>query len=127
MPTMERPLRALVADDNRSVRQLVRGALELLGHEADECDNAVDLYGKIESEAFPLLILDSRLGGLDALRILSSLRTKRIGIPVIFMSTRLPSRSEIAWCLAFNIQVMLKPFPVEQMIQAIRGILPPPP
>jgi DNA-binding response OmpR family regulator len=122
MNTSKSPLRALIADGDRPVRQLIRSALERLGHQGDECDCPVALYEKVESGTYPLLILDSQLGGVDGLRILSSLRTNKIGIPAIYMTRKLPLKAEVTWCLTTRILVLLKPFTIAQMIQAIRGM-----
>jgi PAS domain S-box-containing protein len=85
----ERPeagVRILIAEDNASVRELVRAVLENCGSEVTEAVDGVAAIEAATSQPFDLILLDLRMPGAAGQDVASTLRARRgpnANIPII--------------------------------------------
>ena len=68
--TPTRNARVLVADDETSIRFVLREALEEAGHDVVEFDSGDDAWRALASEAFDVAFLDIRMPGPSGLELL---------------------------------------------------------
>ncbi len=76
-------LNLLIIDDDRALRESSRDAVQLLGFHAHVADTAEQAYKLLESQPIDVVLLDLRspgVGGLDALRVIKSVRPSALVI-----------------------------------------------
>jgi len=89
-PAVPRTARILVADDTPSDRRAARDALEAAGHvvlEANDGQNALEIFARERPDLVMLDVVMPRLSGLECCRLLKA-KTLQTYLPVIMVSTR---------------------------------------
>jgi len=78
----------LVVDDQTSLRQMLRFALNLNGLEVVEAENGLDALEKLEREAIDLIIVDWQMPVVDGLELVRRLRKMDSyqDLPIVFIS-----------------------------------------
>lgn len=89
----ERPaegLRALVVDDDRSIRDLLRAVLELDGWQVDEAADGEQALARARSGQPHAMVLDVMMPGKDGFAVLDELRRDRRGrdIAVVVLTAK---------------------------------------
>ena len=79
-------IRALVVDDEPSVRYFLSAALEQAGIESETAPGGEQALAMLESATFDLMLLDIRMPGMDGLETLRRLRQRGDNLPVIVVS-----------------------------------------
>ena len=114
-------LRTLVVEDNPAIQYLVRQFLERLGHDVTIVPEAGGAVGRLEAEAFDLIILDRRLADGDGLDLLRWVRTRgdgdRIAVVVVTATDSIDARREAL--AAGADRFLLKPYAIEELAHAI--------
>jgi len=124
----QRPLRILVAEDNRVNQRLARVNLESWGHRVKVVSDGVEALEALDSEAFDLLILDSqmpRLGGLET-AVEIRRREKKTGerVPIIAVTANVMKgyREE---CIAAGMDgYIAKPMRRAELAAVMEGAIP---
>jgi two-component system chemotaxis response regulator CheY len=124
-PARGRRARILIVEDNRVVRDLLRGImrndaeLEVVG-EAASGESAIDLAEKLNPD---LICLDVLLPGLDGIAILRALRAAHPEIRVVLVTGQATS-SVVAEALGLGAAgFVVKPFNAARLISAVHGAL----
>jgi DNA-binding NarL/FixJ family response regulator len=80
--------RILLADDHFAIRAGIKHILknEFPGMEFGEATSATEVFYKIKSQKWNIIILDINLPGRNGLDILKQLKDEKIGIPVLVFS-----------------------------------------
>jgi two-component system invasion response regulator UvrY len=86
------PVRLLVADDHRAVRQSIT---RLLSQSSDvlvagEASNGVEVIEKLRDEPFDLVLLDITMPGKNGLDVLRDVKREWPQLPVIILSVHPP-------------------------------------
>jgi two-component system nitrogen regulation response regulator GlnG len=79
--------RVLVADDEASIRFVLREALEPLGIEVLEAANGEEARKLLMSESFDFALLDIRMPGISGLDLLDELSVRGGDVPVVVIMT----------------------------------------
>ena len=117
--------RILVAEDDMAVRDFVRRALEMDGHEVVPVHDGNDALVRLDcrQDRFDLLLADIHLPGIDGISLAKDLGRHTGRLPVILMSgtpcRRASARAQNLPILA----VIAKPFTLEQIQTLIRVAL----
>jgi signal transduction histidine kinase/CheY-like chemotaxis protein len=112
----------LLVDDEPALRRVVRSQLEGLGYlviDAGTGEEALTLAARHHEIA--LAVLDYAMPGLNGLATLTKLRESRPGLPAVMISGYLDSA--VAGHVETDIQLIQKPFDVDQLDRAIRTTL----
>lgn len=82
------PTRILVADDDESLRLLLRGILESKGYLVDEAKDGAETLKKMADDPADLLLLDLTMPGLNGHDVIRSLREERglYQLPIVVVS-----------------------------------------
>jgi CheY-like chemotaxis protein len=132
---MERPPRAIVAEDEPDVRMLVAVALRGLGYETVEASSGAELLdllgdGLLEGDpqARPdIIISDIRMPGLTGLEILAGLRQAEWPTVIVLMTAYADVQiREEAWRLGAD-AFFAKPFDIDDLLTAVVNMTPPAP
>ncbi|MEO0604956.1 MAG: response regulator, partial [Myxococcota bacterium] len=79
--------RILLVDDDASLREVVRYALDRAGYEVIEADNGRRALERFALEPVDLVVLDVLMPELDGLAVCKELR-KTSQVPIVFLSSR---------------------------------------
>mgnify|MGYP000380309612 CR=1 FL=1 len=78
--------RILVVDDEDRVRTILNIMLSSKGHEIKEAADGAQALSLLDKTAFDLVISDIRMDGMDGKELLTHIKQKDIGCPVIFLT-----------------------------------------
>ncbi len=113
----------LVIDDEKGILQLMHQALTKYGHNVETADDGQEGIRKFDDGRFDIVITDIRMPGIDGNGVVEHIRkSKNQSIPVIAISGT-------PWLMEADDfdMVLSKPFPVKQLIESIRSLVPVPP
>jgi two-component system response regulator MprA len=123
MPPVARPARILVTDDDRSIRESLRLALELEGYApATVADGAQALEAHRRDPA-DLLVLDLSMPAIDGLTVCRVLRAEGDRIPIIMVTARTETSDRVAGLDAGADDYLAKPFELDELLARIRALL----
>lgn len=114
--------RIVVVDDDPSVRDALKFALELEGYSVFTFESAESLLPASEADEADCLVLDYRLPGRNGIELLDSLRARSIFAPAILMTTQ-PDRSLRESAARVKAPIIEKPLLGEALSAAIRSAL----
>ena len=114
--------RILIVEDDGSIADTIALNLKCVGYEYmvfDDGARAADYL--VEDHSFDLALLDIMLPGLDGFELLSHM--KKYNIPVIYMTAKTDSSSEV-WGLKEGAEdYIIKPFEVVTLLARIEKVL----
>jgi DNA-binding response OmpR family regulator len=67
-------MKIMVVDDDPDIRMIVHGGLRALGHEVVACESGEQAWKVLQTTAFPLLITDWLMPGIDGLQLTQLVR-----------------------------------------------------
>ena len=114
--------RILIADDDANFRSVLGGMLENAGHEpgfAIDGEQAVDLYNR---SAFDLAIIDLVLPAKNGVQVIREILKLDPAAKLIAISGKEPEQLELA-VAAGALRTLAKPFDMEELMEAIAGLL----
>jgi PAS domain S-box-containing protein len=116
----------LVIEDDPSVRLLVVQVLQELGYHAIETESGRDAAPILQSmRHIDLLISDVGLPGLNGRQLAEIARESRPGLPILFMTGYAEQAADQAAFLEPGMEIITKPFAIEQLARRIGAILRP--
>jgi len=113
----------LVADDDRTVRTMVRQALEAKGYEVVEAADglqASELFGKLPRQP-ALLICDVMMPSIDGFSLAKMVRAKKelSTIPIIFLTAKTNPLDVVKGIQAGARHYVTKPFSVKELLAKV--------
>ena len=118
--------RVLLVDDDPDLLDAVRRGLERLGYQVATACNGVDAARRLEEELPEAMVLDVVMPVQDGIETLMEVRRRNLDLKVIVVSGggRITSMDYLgaARLLGAN-RVLEKPFTLEELDLAIRGVL----
>jgi two-component system chemotaxis response regulator CheY len=115
--------RAIVIDDSRAMRSMLRSALETCGFAVSEASDGLRALPQLaEAEPFHLALVDWNMPGMDGLKLIGWLRANpRYDRMVIVMVTSEAEPSQIERALAAGAnEYIMKPLSQEVLIEKLR-------
>ena len=121
MVTSDNPI-VLVVEDDPPVRELLDDVLDEEGYEVVAVHDGVMALRVIESLKVDLITLDLDLPGLTGSELLQVLRKRKVKIPpVIVITGQVPVKRQLKQLAQ---AVIIKPFDVDDLIEAVLNLLP---
>lgn len=111
--------RIMIIDDETSILEVLRFALEREGWDVTVFDKPKDALGTIENEYFDLLLTDLSMPGMSGLDVLKEVRTLSPKTGVLIMTAYGTLKSAIDAMREGAFDFIPKPFEIKQMIQAV--------
>jgi DNA-binding response OmpR family regulator len=105
----------LVIDDDEHVTTAVAAALREAGCAVDTAPRAEEVVDRTASRRFDCAVLDYRLPGIDGVQAANRLP----GLPIIVISSDETAAAALATSGAENAWFMAKPFPMEDLLDAL--------
>src|SRR5881398_2466970 len=117
------PVKILVVDDERAVRESLRRALELEGYDVGIAVDGSDALEKLDAEAQPdAIILDVLMPGTDGLEVSRTLRRSGSRVPVLMLTARAEVGDRVAGLDAGADDYLTKPFALEELLACVRAL-----
>ncbi len=119
------PVKILVVDDERAVRESLRRALELEGYEIELAEDGADALALLQAgNGQPdAVILDVLMPGVDGLEVCRRLRRSGNRVPVLMLTARDAVENRVAGLDAGADDYVAKPFALEELVARVRALL----
>ena len=120
--------RVLVADDERSLRLLIRTTLQTAGLEVVMATDGQEAIDQIKAEPPDLVVLDWMMPQKTGLEVVAELRQdpKLVNLPVILLTARGQARDKEAARIVGSDAYLTKPFSPKELVavvmQALQGV-----
>lgn len=116
-------MRALLVEDEPTLRAQVRAGLVEAGYVVDEADNGRDAHHLGANEAFDVVVLDLGLPVLDGLSVLQRWREAGLTLPVLILTARDRWHDKVAGIDAGADDYLAKPFHMEELLARVRALI----
>jgi two-component system nitrogen regulation response regulator GlnG len=107
--------RILVADDEASIRFVLRESLEAEGHEVDEVEDGDRALERLTSGSYDLAFLDIRMPGLSGLELLESLRTLGSETAAVIITAENTMENAVEAMKRGALDYLVKPFSIAEV------------
>jgi DNA-binding NtrC family response regulator len=115
--------RILVVDDEPKMRTILNFMLSDRGHEVAEAQNGHEALNKLEASSFDLVVSDIRMDGMDGTGLLSIIREREMGCPVVFITAYATLESAVEALRLGAADYLVKPFEERQVLLAVERAL----
>jgi len=115
-------MRALIVEDNTTLRQAVGLAVREAGFAVDESGDGEDGLWHATSFAYDAIVLDILLPGLDGLSVLRRLRSAGNQAPVLLLTARDGLEDRVAGLDAGADDYLAKPFAMPELLARLRAL-----
>lgn len=115
----------LLVDDEEPVRGFLKRGLEMDGHVVTTAENGSDALELLleEGAAFALMVTDIRMPIMDGIALVLAAKRERPDLVVILMTGFADQRERAKNLDALVADVLIKPFPLADMRQAVAKAL----
>jgi two-component system, OmpR family, response regulator MprA len=115
----------MVVDDERSVRDAVRRALELEGYAVELAADGSEALEQLDARANEpdALVLDVLMPRFDGLEVCRQLRRSGSRLPVLMLTARAEVSDRVAGLDAGADDYLVKPFALEELLARLRALL----
>jgi two-component system, OmpR family, response regulator MprA len=119
-----RPMKIMVVDDERAVRDSLRRALELEGYEVELAADGAEAIERLGANGDPdAVVLDVLMPGLDGLDVCRHIRRTGSTLPVLMLTARDAVDDRVAGLDAGADDYVVKPFALEELLARVRAML----
>jgi len=122
-PAAERSLRALVVDDQESVRSVLRRFISRLGWEVATAENGFQAVESAKKKRFDLYVLDVRMPGMNGLETLREIRRIDPSAQVVMMTGCADMNILPAIRAEGVIDILAKPFDLGRLREILEEVL----
>jgi two-component system, OmpR family, response regulator len=120
-----RPRRALIVEDESSIREIVRLHLSLAGFETEEVADGYAALKRLRTDRFDLVVLDVMLPGVDGVTLCRALRSggpnQRAG--VVMLTARDTEPEKVIGLESGADDYLTKPFGVRELMARVTAVL----
>jgi two-component system, OmpR family, response regulator MprA len=118
------PMRVLVVDDKRAVRDSLRRALELEGYDVELAADGEEALERLAQNGEPdAVVLDILMPKMDGLEVCRRLRREGHRLPVLMLTARDEVENRVAGLDAGADDYVTKPFALEELLARLRALL----
>jgi DNA-binding response OmpR family regulator len=116
--------RALIVEDERPIRELVRLHLELAGFAVEEVGDGTKALDLVRTADFDLLVLDVMLPGLDGVTLCTAVRASGPNrqTPILMLTARDAESDKVVGLESGADDYMTKPFGVRELMARVGAI-----
>jgi len=115
-------MRITVIEDNEALAQGIAHRLRDRGHAVDLLHDGEEADAFLRHEGADLIVLDCNLPGCDGLEVLSRLRRRGDGTPVIMLTARAETSERVAGLDAGADDYLTKPFEMDELEARLRAM-----
>ncbi|MCC6949561.1 MAG: response regulator [Bradyrhizobiaceae bacterium] len=115
--------RVLIAEDEEPVRQLLARALAMDGHEVEAAPDGAAALERLAEAPFDLLLTDIRMPIMDGIALALTAARDYPALSIVLMTGYAGERERAKGLDALVHDVVLKPFTLTEIKQALRAAL----
>ena len=115
-------MRLLLADDEKELTRALEAVLKHNNYSVDVVNNGADAMDYALSENYDALILDIMMPKKSGLEVVSELRKRGIGIPVLLLTARSEVEQRIEGLDAGADDYLTKPFVMGELLARVRAL-----
>jgi two-component system response regulator QseB len=116
-------MRLLLVEDDTMIGEAIRSGLKRDGFAVDWVHDGESASQVLRSEEFDLLLLDLGLPRKSGLEVLTALRARGLGIPVLIITARDAVSDRVQGLDAGADDYLVKPFDLDELAARIRALL----
>ncbi|MXS84514.1 DNA-binding response regulator [Nitrosomonas sp. HPC101] len=116
-------MRILVVEDDSLVASGIKQGLANAGYTTDMAESAERAIQYLQAENFDLAVVDIGLPGADGLSLVQHLRSRKIQLPVLFLTARGSMEDTVTGLDVGADDYMAKPFRLPELIARIRALI----
>ncbi|HEY8494487.1 MAG TPA: sigma-54 dependent transcriptional regulator [Myxococcota bacterium] len=120
---MSERARVLVADDEASIRFVLRAALEEAGHEVVDVDSGEAAWATLAGGGFAIAFLDIRMPGPSGLELLDRLRATGNDVAVVVITAQNTLENAVEAMKRGALDYLVKPFQMAEVLAAVQKAL----
>ncbi len=112
----------LVAEDDRTMSDVIRFNLERAGHRVTLARNGLEAWGLLQSMSFDIFVTDYQMPGMTGEEVCQALRTNlpHLHLPIIFLSARGMELNVERMKAELGIETLLfKPFSPRELVEEV--------
>jgi two-component system response regulator MprA len=117
------PVRILVVDDDRAVRESLRRSLSFNGYSVALAQDGLQALEMIATDRPDALVLDVMMPRLDGLEVCRQLRSAGDDLPILVLTARDTVSERVAGLDAGADDYLPKPFALEELLARMRALL----
>jgi two-component system, OmpR family, response regulator MprA len=117
------PVRILIVDDDRALRDALRRALVLAGYQTVSAESGLQALSQAAAAAPDALVLDIGLPDVDGLEVCRRLRAAGNRVPILILTARDAIADRIDGLDAGADDYLVKPFDVGELKARLRALL----
>ena len=122
MPTMAKLADILVVDDDESLREVVRYALDRAGFAVREAPDGVQALQSVRQNPPDLIVLDVLMPEMDGLEVCRQIR-RDSQVPIVFLSSRDEELDRILGLELGGDDYLTKPFSPRELVSRVKAVL----
>jgi two-component system phosphate regulon response regulator PhoB len=122
-PSAAPSARLLVVEDDDTIRETVREAMELEGFQVVASANGQSAWDLLHRESFDLVVLDLMLPGMNGLELCRQLRQSTGGPLVLVVSARDTETDRVLGLEVGADDYLIKPFGMRELVARCRALL----
>lgn len=115
-------IRVLLVDDEEELVATLQERLEMRGIRASAATSGDEALEMIERTSFDVAVVDLKMPGLDGHEIVRAIRAHSPDTEVVFITGHGSGGEEIESPPGRDFRILLKPFPIETLVQHIRKL-----
>jgi diguanylate cyclase (GGDEF)-like protein len=115
----KKPMRILVADDDESLRSVLKQVLSMDGYEVTLTASGEEALAAFNKEPFPLMITDIRMGKMSGIMLLQEVKRLRTDTQVIIITSNATLDTAITAIQAGAYDYLTKPFEDIALISSV--------
>lgn len=117
------PMRILVVDDDRAVRDSLRRSLEFNGYSVDVASDGAEALARVPQVNPDAIVMDVMMPRLDGLEATRALRNAGNDVPILVLTAREAVSDRVDGLDAGADDYLSKPFALEELLARIRALL----
>lgn len=122
METKRNPIKLLLVDDERDIREILQFNLENEGYVVDTAASA-EQAAEILCPEHRLILLDVMMGGISGYKFADNLRKKGDQIPIIFLTAKNTENDMLTGFSVGGDDYISKPFSIKEVVARVRSVL----
>lgn len=116
-------MKILVVDDDRAVREALRRALQLEGHDVAVAEDGMAALRAVATDEPAAIVLDVMMPGVDGFGVVRRLRQDGYATPVLLLTARDAVSDRVNGLDVGADDYLVKPFALDELLARLRALL----